>query len=141
MSGATFDTETLRLMNLFESITHAATKDCVVDADKNCIYFVVGEGEAGAAIGKNGNNVKRVEAVMKKDVKIFEFSRDLETFVRNLIPQANGVSVRNGEGGAVVEVRVDSASKAITIGRERRNVKLFKELLRRNHNVSDLIVR
>ncbi len=141
MSGATFDTETLRLMTLFENITHAALKDCVVDAANKCVYFIVQEGKAGAAIGKNGSNVKHVEAVLKKDVRIFEFSKDLNTFVKNLIPQANEVKVKNEEKGVIVEIKVERGSKAIIIGRDGRNINLFKELLQRNHNVNDLIVR
>lgn len=141
MSGATFDTDTLRLMTLFENMTRAPLKDCIVDAENDCVYFVVGEGKAGAAIGKNGSNVKHVESVIKRDVKIFEFSNDLETFVRNIIPQANDVTVKAGEDGATVEIRVDRGSKAIVIGRDGRNIKLFKELLQRNHNVNDLVVR
>lgn len=141
MSGATFDTETLRLMTLFENVTHASPKDCIVDEANNCIYFVVQEGKAGAAIGKNGSNVKHVEALVKKDVKIFEFSNDLATFVKNLIPQVNDVTVKNENDQKIVEIKVDRGSKAIIIGREGKNIKLFKELLQRNHNVNDLLIR
>jgi len=141
MSGATFDTDTLRLMTLFENTTRASVKDCVVDEANGCVYFIVGEGEAGAAIGKNGGNVKHVEAMIKKDVKIFEFSQDLERFVKNLIPHAGEVTVKDEDGSKVVEVKVESSKKAITIGRDKRNLKLFKELLQRNHNVGDLLIR
>lgn len=141
MSGVTFDTDTLRLMTLFENVTHAGLKDCVVDADNKSVYFVVQEGKAGTAIGKNGSNVKHVESLIKKDVKIFEFSSNLETFVKNLIPQTNDVKVKEVDGGIVVEIKVDRGTKAIIIGRDGKNIKLFKELLQRNHNVNDLIVR
>jgi len=141
MQSATFDTDTLRLMALFENMTHAAPKDCIVDQDGGCVYFVVRQGDVGAAIGKNGSNVKHVEAVIKKSVKIFEYSDDLETFVKNLIPQSNEVAVKVADGVTAVEVRVERGSKAVVIGRDGRNIKLFKELLQRNHNVNDLVVR
>ncbi len=142
MSGATFDTDTLRLMTVFENVTHAGIKDCIVDPTNNSVYFVVQQGSVGAAIGKNGSNVKHVESMIKRDVKIFEFSKDLETFVKNLIPQANEVKIaKSEERGTVVEIRVDRGSKAVVIGRDGRNIKLFKELLQRNHNVGDLVVR
>lgn len=141
MSGATYDTDTLRLMTVFENMTHTSPKDCIVDADTNCVYFVVQEGKAGAAIGKSGSNVKHVQSAIKKDIKIFEFSSDLKTFVKNIIPQANEVEVREEGGEKTVEIRVDRGSKAMIIGRDGRNIKLFKELLQRNHNVDDLTVR
>lgn len=141
MQVATFDTDTLRLMTLFENMTHASPKDCMVDQENGCVYFVVKEGDAGAAIGKNGSNVKHVEAAIKKNVKIFEYSSNLETFVKNLIPQSNEVTVKEVDGGKIVEIRVERGSKAMIIGRDGRNIKLFKELLQRNHNVNDLVVR
>lgn len=141
MQNATFDTETLRLMTLFENITHTSPKDCVVDQNGNCVYFIVNEGDAGAAIGKNGNNVKRVEALIKKNVKVFEYSNKLEIFVKNIIPQTNEVMVKSVDGNTVIEIKVDRGSKAIIIGRDGKNIKLFKELLQRNHNVNDLVVR
>lgn len=139
MSGATYDTDTLRLMTVFENMTHTSPKDCIVDGDSNCVYFVVQEGKAGAAIGKNGTNVKHVQSAIKKDIKIFEYSSDLRTFVKNIIPQANDIEVE--EEGRKVSIRVDRGSKAMIIGRDGRNIKLFKELLQRNHNVGDLTVR
>ena len=105
------------------------------------IYFVVEEGKVGNAIGKNGSNVKNVEHVVKKNVKIFGFSDDLKTFVKNLIPQASSIEVKEEDGSKTVEIKVDAGSKAIVIGREKRHIRLFKELLRRSHNVSDVIVR
>ena len=141
MHVATFDTDTLRLMTLFENITHAPAKDCIVESSGRYVYFVVPNGKVGSAIGRNGANVKSVQAAIKKDVKIFEFSDDLETFVRNLIPQARDVKVSDAEGGKRVEVKVEGGKKALVIGREGKNIKLFKELLRRNHDVDDLVVR
>jgi N utilization substance protein A len=128
-------------MTLFENITHTSPKDCVVDQNGNCVYFIVNEGDAGAAIGKNGNNVKRVEALIKKNVKVFEYSNKLEIFVKNIIPQTNEVMVKSVDGNTVIEIKVDRGSKAIIIGRDGKNIKLFKELLQRNHNVNDLVVR
>ncbi len=141
MSGATYDTDTLRLMTVFENMTHTSPKDCIVDGENNCVYFVVQEGKAGAAIGKNGTNVKHVQSAIKKDIKIFEFSSDIKTFVKNIIPQANDIDVREENGEKIVQIKVDRGSKAMIIGRDGRNIKLFKELLQRNHNVNDLMVR
>ena len=141
MQGATFDTDTLRLMTLFENTTHVNVKDCVTDDEGSCIYFVVEEGKVGSAIGKNGMNVKNVEHVVKKSVKVFGFSDDLKIFVKNLIPQANDIEIKNGEDTTTVEIKVDAGNKAMVIGREKKNIRLFKELLRRSHNVGEIIVR
>jgi N utilization substance protein A len=135
----TFDTETIRLMTLFESLTGVSVKDCLVDED--VIYIIVEEGKLGIAIGRNGNSVKNAEEVMNKTIRLYEFSPDLSKFVKNLIPKAVGVAINNDGDRIVVEVRVERNDRPMVIGRDGKNLKTLKELLKRSHNVSDLIVR
>ena len=134
-----FDTETIRLMVLFENLTGASLRDCVVDED--VIYFIVDEGKIGMAIGKDGTSVKNAEGVINKTIKLFEFSSDLSKFVKNLIPKAIGVTVSNEDDKIIVEIKVDKSDRPMVIGRDGKNLKTFKELLKRSHNVNDLIVR
>jgi N utilization substance protein A len=130
-----FDTETLRLMTLFENVTGVPVRDCLVD--ENVVYFVVDEDKVGIAIGKNGNSVKNVESLINKTIKIFGFSKDLKKFVKNLIPKAIDIEV---EGEKVV-VKVEKSERPIIIGREGKNLKILKELVKRSHNVSDITIR
>ncbi|MEM7821616.1 MAG: NusA-like transcription termination signal-binding factor [Candidatus Aenigmatarchaeota archaeon] len=134
-----FDTEAIRLMTLFENITGAPVKDCIID--NNIIYFVVEEGKVGMAIGKNGNSVRNAEKKIGKIIKIFEFSNDLVNFVKNLVPQAVEVKVKNEGDKTIVEIKVEKKDRALVIGRDGKNLSLFKQLLRRTHNVNDLIIR
>jgi N utilization substance protein A len=115
-------------------------KDCIVDSKNNTVYFVIEEGKVGIAIGKNGGCVKNVERLIKKNVKIFEFSGNLACFIKNLIPQASDIKIKNGEC-TVVEVKVDKKDKAIVIGRDGKNLKLFKELLHRSYGITELTIR
>lgn len=137
----TLNTETIGLITLFENITGASVKDCIADGESNVIYFVIEEGDVAMAIGKNGSSVKNAERIFKKNIKLFEFSKDLSTFVKRIIPQATVVKIRNDKGRSVVEVKVEKGGRAIVIGRDRRNIKLFKELLQRNHGVDELLVK
>lgn len=138
---ATYDTETIRMITLFENTTRARVKDCLMDDASGFAYFVIEEGDVGLAIGKNGVGVKRVENLLQKNVKVFEFSEDVAQFVKKIIPQATEVKILNEEGRTVVEIRVDRNNRAMVIGRDGKNLKLYKELLERNHNVSDLTVK
>jgi len=56
----------MQYISLFESITGAKVKDCVMDEK---LTFIVHPNEAGRAIGKNGINIKRVANVLKKKGK------------------------------------------------------------------------
>jgi len=134
-----FDTETIRLINLFESVTGATVKDCVVNRD--VVYYVIDEGKVGIAIGKNGASVRHAEKMIGKTVKLFEFSKELTKFVKNLVPQATEVKIKNEEDGIIIEIKVDKKNRALVIGRDRKNLNLFKELLQRNYNIIDLIVK
>jgi len=137
----TLDTETIRLITLFENLTGAGVRDCLVDSAASVVYFVIEEGEVGKAIGKNGSIVKKTENLIKKGIKVFEFSNDAEKFVRNLIPQINLVKLKNENGRNVMDIWVDKRDKAVVIGRDGKNLKIFKELLQRNHDVSEVMVR
>jgi N utilization substance protein A len=134
-----FDTETIRLMSLFENLTGVPVKDCLVE--ENTIYFVVDEENVGIAIGKNGNNVKNVENATNKTIKIFGFSENLEKFIKNIIPGVIEIKINDMEERKIVEVSVEKNERPRIIGREGKNLKIIKELLKRNHGVSDLIIR
>jgi N utilization substance protein A len=136
-----FDTETIRLINLFENVSGAPVKDCLIDSDNHTIYLVIDEGKVGLAIGKDGGAVKNAERVMGKSIKLFEFSKDLVKFVKNLVPQATEVKVRTDNGKTIIEVRVEKKNKAMVIGRDGKKLKVYKELLQRNHNISDIVIR
>jgi len=137
----TLDTETIRLITLFENLTGAGVRDCLVDYENGVVYFVIDEGEVGKAIGKNGSTVKNTEKLIKKDVKIFEFSENIEKFTRNLIPQITSLKLKTEDGRNVVEVRVGKRYKATVIGRDGKNLKVYKELLQRNHDIRKITVR
>ena len=135
----TFDTETIRLITLFENITGAPVKDCLID--ENTLYLVIDEGKVGIAIGKNGNSVKHAENLIGKTIKLFEYAPNLEKFVKNIIPQAKEVKLEEKEGKKVVEIKVEKKDRALVIGRDSKNLKLFKEILHRNYSVDEIIVR
>jgi N utilization substance protein A len=136
-----FDTETIRLMTLFENITGVPVKDCINDTDTNTVYFIVEEGKIGMAIGKNGNSVKHAEKIIGKTIKIFEFSNELSHFAKHLIPQAVEVKVTNENNKKIVEIKVEKKDRALVIGRDGKKLNLFKQLMQRTHGINDLIIR
>lgn len=134
-----FDTEEIRMISLFESLTKVPIKDCILN--ENLICFVVEEGKMGMAIGRNGSKVKRIERMIGKNIKLFEFSNDLPTFVKNIIPQAKAVKIRNESEKVIVEVKVEKKNRAIVIGRDKKNLNFYKKLLQRSYKIDDLIIR
>ncbi len=126
-----FDTDDIRMMAAFENITGSAVRDCL---RFDSVYFVVNQGKIGIAIGKGGQTIKTAEKLLGKSIKIFEWSQDVKQFVKNLIPQAKNVEVKND----TAIVSVDSKERGIVIGKSGSNIKVLKEILRRNTNLKEL---
>jgi len=133
------DNETIRFLNLFENMTNVPVKDCYVNGDS--VYFIVEEGKIGLAIGKGGSSIKNVENAIGKRVKVYEYSPNPVEFVKNLIPQSKEVSLINNGDSVEVQIRVDKSDRGFVIGREGEKIKVYKEILKRVHNISDLKVK
>ena len=88
MIKARYDSDSMKLMALFESMTGAKVKDCILN-DRT--VFVIEENEMAKAIGKKGVNVKKLEGMMKKRIRLVEFSSDLAQFVKNLALYRNRI--------------------------------------------------
>jgi len=130
----TIDSEAIRLITLFENLTGASVKDCIIEGDT--VYFLMEEGMMGRAIGKNGRNVKRVERMIGKNIKLFEFSEDIKTFTKRVIPYAIQIDVNKD----CVEVKVNKVYRPVVIGRDGRNVEILRKIFKRNFGV-DIKIR
>ena len=49
----------IRYIALFESMTGAMVKDCIIDDEHGKVTFVVKNGDMGLAIGKGGSSVSK----------------------------------------------------------------------------------
>lgn len=136
MTRVKYDSELIKLMMIFESMSGAKLKDCISN-DK--VLFIVEENDMGRAIGKNGINIKKFENKLKKKVKLAEFSNDAAQFVRNLAYPAEISDVKN-ENGIITIHGKDSNSRAMLIGRERQNLNHMAEIVRRYFDVKEIRV-
>lgn len=130
----TFDTEAIKIISLFQSVTGANVKDCAETEDE--MFFVVGEGEYGLAVGKDGSKIKHAENIFKKSIKIFEYSPDLEQFIKNLIPEHQSISIKDRS----VRVKIKPGERAKVIGKGGARVKVIATFLARLHEIADFKV-
>ena len=131
-----YDSDLIKLMMIFESMSGAKIKDCIANGK---ILIIVEENEMGKAIGKNGINIKKFENKLKKKVKLAEFSSDAGQFVRNLAYPAEISDVRNENGVMTIQGR-DANSRAMLIGRERQNLNHLTDIVRRYFDVKEIKV-
>lgn len=131
-----YDADILKFMSLFESLTRSKLKDCIVNEK---LLFVVEPNEIGKAIGKGGSNVKRIEGLLRKKVKIVEFNADVCQFVRNMIYPLQAKDV-NEDNSVVTITGPDTKTKGLMIGRDARNLNFLKDIVKRYFDIEDIKV-
>lgn len=139
MATVTYDTENIRAMNLFESITGVDVRDVILKEDE--AYFVVPDGKAGMAIGKGGKVVNKVQNKLDKDVKIYEYSDNLGKFLNNLVPaDLRGVDIDDEGDDKTVEISVSRDNKGRVVGKNGNKIDSIREVLQRTHGVDEVKV-
>lgn len=137
------DTEGIRCIGVFESLTGAGVKDCVVDNEENKVIMVVKKGDMGLAIGKDGSNINKVKKLLRKEIELVEHSSDIKEFIENLFRPAYVKSVelmtKNDKSCAYVEIF--NKDKGIAIGRNGEKIKRVKLLVKRNQNIDNVIIK
>lgn len=139
MATVTYDTENIRAMNMFESVTGVEARDVILK--ENEAYFVVPDGKAGMAIGKGGKIVNRVQNKLGKEVKIYEYSDNLGKFLNNLVPaDLRGVDIDDDGDDKTVEISVSQDNKGRVVGKNGNKIDSIREILGRTHGVDEVTV-
>jgi N utilization substance protein A len=140
MAEVRLDNETLMHISLFEKITRTRVRDCVPMEDK--IIFMVDNGWITKAVGKDGENVSRLRKALDKTIQIIEYSDDPQQFVASVFHPYEVESVELEMRGEQIHatVKVNPALKAKAIGKQGRNLKIFRDIISRHHNIQSVSV-
>ena len=123
--------DSIQYINLFEQLTKTNVKGFFPNSH---LIFIVQEGHISRAIGKNGINVKRIEELIRKKIKIVEYSKDPLIFVKNLILplKIKKISVYDNN----IEVNADTGAKALLIGRNSQNLIHLNNIIKNYFNLT-----
>jgi transcription termination/antitermination protein NusA len=133
----------LRLISLFQSITSATARDCIVDEKMERVIFIVNKGQMGLAIGKGGATIKQLQNVVAKKVELVEYSDDASEFICNTLnsDMINQVKINERiDGTKQAVVIVDAKKKGIVVGREGRNAEKARLLAKRYFQISNVLI-
>lgn len=139
-----FSANEIRFIALFENMTGAMVKDCIIDDEQGKVTFVVKNGDMGLAIGKGGSTVTKVKRAVDKGVEIIEYNEDPAQFIRNILSPAElkSIKVIQKEGqDKIAIVNADSSNKRIAIGKNGVNIERAKLLAKRQHDISNIILK
>ena len=133
----------LRLISLFQSITSATARDCIVDEKMERVIFIVNKGQMGLAIGKGGTTIRQLQNVVAKKVELVEYSDDPSEFIRNILNSDMINEIKMNErvdGTKQAVVIVDAKKKGVVVGREGRNAEKARLLAKRYFQISNVLI-
>lgn len=132
----------MRYIALFESITKATARDCLIDEKGDRIIIIAKEGEMGLAIGRGGKNINMLRKVLGKPIEVVEESESPEKLIRNSLTPAKIKEIRITEkpDRKIAVVEVDPKDKAIAIGKNGRTIDKTRMLAKRYFQIDHVAI-
>ncbi len=130
-------------LSLFQTITTAVSRDCVIDEKMDRVIFVVNKGQMGMAIGKGGSNIKQLQNAISKKIELVEYSENPVNFIKNVFNSDMIQDIKINErmdGTKNVIVVVDMKKKGIIVGRDGRNIDKARILAKRYFNIANVLI-
>lgn len=138
MAKIIFDATILKYMSLFFNATRVQPKDCIID--EHGVLFIVPSGEIGRAIGGGGSNIRRIENLIKKRVKVAEFEDNMIMFIEKLSYPAKIKEIGQEEDRVMITA-LDTESRGMLIGRNASNLRRMEAIVRRYFPLREIKVK
>lgn len=134
------DMQFMRYANLFNKITKIRTKHCF--QYNNTIYFAVPRKLIARAIGPNNKNLKKLNEILGKKIKIVPIPKgieDIESFVLVITNPVRfkAIEIKNNEA----IMNASNQSKAALIGRNKVRLEEMENILRQYFGIKKLRIK
>jgi N utilization substance protein A len=142
-TGIKITCDEMRYIALFESISGASVKDCIIDEAESRAIFIVNPGQVGVAIGKGGRNIHQLEKMTGKKHEIIEYSEDPVQFIKNALKPAAVREVRITEktdGKKMAVVTINPKDKGVAIGKNGKNAERLRFLAKRYFDIQNVSI-
>jgi N utilization substance protein A len=140
-TGIKITCDEMRYIALFENISGASVKDCIIDEEQERAIYIVNPGQVGIAIGKGGRNIHTLEKMTGKKHEIIEYSEDPVQFIKNALKPAQVREVRITEktdGKKMAVVTVNPKDKGVAIGKNGKNAERLRFLAKRYFDIQNV---
>jgi len=116
-------------MSLFEKLTRARLKD-YFEADDKAFFVIEKATDLRKALGKDNANVKKLEGLLKRRIKIIAYTKNELQFISNVFAPLKIVDMKN-EDGIVTITGPDQKTKGLMIGAQARNLRLYEKIVQK----------
>lgn len=138
MGTRVLDLQALKLMDLLASRTGARVRDCVLQEGE--ALLIVEPGEAGKAVGKGGANVRHLERLTRRKIRIAEYNPDVVSFIKGLVQP---LELREAEiqGDTVILTAADGMTRGLLIGRNAHRLRALEAIVQRHFPIKEIKVK
>jgi len=91
----------------------------------------------GKALGKKGNTIRTIQKEFRKKIKLIEFNKDLNIYLKNVIYPLS-VEEISLDSGSVLLKQSNKKTKGLLIGRNGMNLKAINRAVKRFFPVDDV---
>jgi len=130
MSNTIYDIKAIQIRALFEAITRTTLKDCFENQDK--MLFIVMPGQIKKALGKNKENIQKIEKKIGKKIKVIQFSPNLLQFIANVIYPLRLNDISFDESIGIVTLKgIDVKTNGLIIGVRAQNLRNTESIVKK----------
>ncbi|MBP2147117.1 N utilization substance protein A [Methanofollis sp. W23] len=113
-------------------LTKSVAYDCLIDDRFDRVIYVIKPGDMGLAIGKKGENIRKMQKVLGKRIEMVEYAEDRGGFIANILRPAEVKEIRTDELTGKLEIVIQKKSElGIAIGKGGSTVEKARLLVRR----------
>jgi N utilization substance protein A len=113
-------------------LTRSTALDCVIDDRFDRVIYVIRQGDMGLAIGKKGENIKRLQNVLGKRIEMVEYDENIKEFITNIFKPAEVAGIDSTPDNGPVHVLLKKKNDlGIAIGKGGCNIEKARILCKR----------
>jgi len=119
-----------------QQLTGISSIDCIIDDPFERIIFLISKGDMGIAIGRNGENIKRMQKSLGKRVEMVEEGVSPAELIANAMRPADISRVECDEESRIAVIFLKKRSDVgVAIGKGGANIEKVRLLCRRYYGM------
>ncbi len=117
-------------------LTHISSVDCVIDDPFERIIYLISKGDMGIAIGRNGENIKRLQKTLGKRVEMVEEGMSPAEIIANAMRPVDISRIDFDEENRIAVIFLKKRSDVgVAIGKGGANIEKARLLCRRYYGM------